>query len=880
MAKINQIPKFFEPSRRETEIYRREQESGAFHAEINSEKEAFTIVMPPPNITAQLHIGHGLDLSLQDCLIRQKRMLGYEALYLPGADHAAIATEVKIVESLRKEGLSKEKLGRDGFLERAWEWKEEYGNRITEQSKRLGLSADWERYRFTMDEGLSKAVLKAFKQLYDLGLIYRGERLVNWCPTCKTSISDAEVEHEDTEGAFWFIRYPLKDSDDFLTIATTRPETMLGDTALAVNPKDERFSAYIGRRALLPLVGRELEIIADPYVKMDFGTGVVKITPAHDPNDFEMGQRHHLDIINIMNDDGSLNENAGVYAGLSREEARSKIVEDLKAQGYLVKTEAMLHPVGHCYRCHHIVEPRLSLQWFVSMQKLAEPALEAVRSGEVTFVPERFQKLYFNWMENIRDWCISRQLWWGHRIPAWYCDDCGGITVEESEPRHCSHCGSSHIHQDEDTLDTWFSSALWPFSTLGWPDKTPELDYFYPTDVLVTGYDIITFWVSRMIFSALQYTGQAPFRDVFIHGLVRDSQGRKMSKSLGNGIDPLKVIDESGCDALRYALINGVSPGNDTRYSEQKVEAGRNFINKLWNAFRFVMMNLEDDFQPAPWSDDDLELSDRWILSELHDLVEQVDRHFRQYELGLALSKIYSFLWDSYCDWYIEMSKERLREEGKRRVTAQNVLRFVLIQAVKMLHPFMPFVTEDIYSYLEPGQLLVQASWPLADEIPEFPKDRETAATLMEALRAIRNIRSEMNVAPKKTLHLILVSDDPLLKNAFSEGQGLLRDLVQIESLELRENSEGIPLTSVSSVISGAQLFIPLEDLVDIAKERVRLKDELGHLEQEVARTRQKLENQNFVSKAPEAVVQKERDKLNEQLAMLEAAKTRLEQLG
>lgn len=880
MAKINQIPKFFEPSRRETEIYRREQESGAFHAEINSEKEAFTIVMPPPNITAQLHIGHGLDLSLQDCLIRQKRMLGYEALYLPGADHAAIATEVKIVESLRKEGLSKEKLGRDGFLERAWEWKEEYGNRITEQSKRLGLSADWERYRFTMDEGLSKAVLKAFKQLYDLGLIYRGERLVNWCPTCKTSISDAEVEHEDTEGAFWFIRYPLKDSDDFLTIATTRPETMLGDTALAVNPKDERFSAYIGRRALLPLVGRELEIIADPYVKMDFGTGVVKITPAHDPNDFEMGQRHHLDIINIMNDDGSLNENAGVYAGLSREEARSKIVEDLKAQGYLVKTEAMLHPVGHCYRCHHIVEPRLSLQWFVSMQKLAEPALEAVRSGEVAFVPERFQKLYFNWMENIRDWCISRQLWWGHRIPAWYCDDCGGITVEESEPRHCSHCGSSHIHQDEDTLDTWFSSALWPFSTLGWPDKTPELDYFYPTDVLVTGYDIITFWVSRMIFSALQYTGQAPFRDVFIHGLVRDSQGRKMSKSLGNGIDPLKVIDESGCDALRYALINGVSPGNDTRYSEQKVEAGRNFINKLWNAFRFVMMNLEDDFQPAPWSDDDLELSDRWILSELHDLVEQVDRHFRQYELGLALSKIYSFLWDSYCDWYIEMSKERLREEGKRRVTAQNVLRFVLIQAVKMLHPFMPFVTEDIYSYLEPGQLLVQASWPLADEIPEFPKDRETAATLMEALRAIRNIRSEMNVAPKKTLHLILVSDDPLLKNAFSEGQGLLRDLVQIESLELRENSEGIPLTSVSSVISGAQLFIPLEDLVDIGKERVRIKDELGHLEQEVARTRQKLENQNFVSKAPEAVVQKERDKLNEQLAMLEAAKTRLEQLG
>lgn len=880
MAKINQIPKFFEPSRRETEIYRREQESGAFHAEINSEKEAFTIVMPPPNITAQLHIGHGLDLSLQDCLIRQKRMLGYEALYLPGADHAAIATEVKIVESLRKEGLSKEKLGRDGFLERAWEWKEEYGNRITEQSKRLGLSADWERYRFTMDEGLSKAVLKAFKQLYDLGLIYRGERLVNWCPTCKTSISDAEVEHEDTEGAFWFIRYPLKDSDDFLTIATTRPETMLGDTALAVNPKDERFSAYIGRRALLPLVGRELEIIADPYVKMDFGTGVVKITPAHDPNDFEMGQRHQLDIINIMNDDGSLNENAGVYAGLSREEARSKIVEDLKAQGYLVKTEAMLHPVGHCYRCHHIVEPRLSLQWFVSMQKLAEPALEAVRSGEVTFVPERFQKLYFNWMENIRDWCISRQLWWGHRIPAWYCDDCGGITVEESEPRRCSHCGSSHIHQDEDTLDTWFSSALWPFSTLGWPDKTPELDYFYPTDVLVTGYDIITFWVSRMIFSALQYTGQAPFRDVFIHGLVRDSQGRKMSKSLGNGIDPLKVIDESGCDALRYALINGVSPGNDTRYSEQKVEAGRNFINKLWNAFRFVMMNLEDDFQPASWSDDDLELSDRWILSELHDLVEQVDRHFRQYELGLALSKIYSFLWDSYCDWYIEMSKERLREEGKRRVTAQNVLRFVLIQAVKMLHPFMPFVTEDIYSYLEPGQLLVQASWPLADEIPEFPKDRETAATLMEALRAIRNIRSEMNVAPKKTLHLILVSDDPLLKNAFSEGQGLLRDLVQIESLELRENSEGIPLTSVSSVISGAQLFIPLEDLVDIAKERVRLRDELGHLEQEVARTRQKLENQNFVSKAPEAVVQKERDKLNEQLAMLEAAKTRLEQLG
>lgn len=880
MSRIDRIEKNFNPGEKEETLYNKWLEKNSFHADVSSDKKPFTIVMPPPNITGQLHIGHALDLSCQDILIRQKRMQGYEALYLPGTDHAAIATEVKIVEQMRKEGISKEDLGREGFLKRAWEWKEHYGGRIIEQAKRLGISADWSRERFTLDEGLSDAVLKVFVNLYEKGLIYRGERMINWCPDCLTSISDAEVEHEDKEGNFWHIRYPLADGSGDLEIATTRPETMLGDTALAVHPEDERYQSFIGKTVILPLMNREIPVVADEYVKMDFGTGVVKITPAHDPNDFEVGQRHNLEIITVTSEDNHINENGGPYEGLSVSEARKAVVRDLEEGGFLLKKESMTHQVGHCYRCHTVVEPRVSLQWFVDMKDMASKASAAVRDGEITFVPERFDKIYFNWMDNIRDWCISRQLWWGHRIPAWYCDDCERITVSETTPESCKYCGSGNIHQDPDTLDTWFSSALWPFSTLGWPDETEDFKRFYPTDVLVTGYDIITFWVSRMIFSGLAYTGEKPFSRVFIHGLVRDELGRKMSKSLGNGVDPLEMIDQYGADALRYALVNGTSPGNDMRFSDQKIEAGRNFINKLWNAFRFAVMNFDEEMDFNGIVREDYEREDRWILSLLQNLIREVTHHFEQMEIGIALGKIYHFLWDEFCDWYIEMVKPRLREEGHSRLVAQSVLNHVLVDAVKLLHPFMPFVTEEIYQHLlHEDEDLIRAKWPSYDASLQFETEAAETEILMEVLRAVRNIRAEKNVPPRQEIHAILVSDEPDVLRIFRDNPGVLAHLAGITGTDLRDSDENIPTTSVSAVFSSGQIFIPLEELIDLEEEIKRLQDEIEKHRDQVKRTEGKLRNESFVNKAPEAVVNKEREKLSLAEAALKACESRLEDL-
>lgn len=880
MSRIDRIEKNFNPSEKEQGLYQQWLDNNSFHADVKSDKKPFTIVMPPPNITGQLHIGHVLDLSCQDILIRQKRMQGYEALYLPGTDHAAIATEAKIVEQMKKEGLSKEDLGREGFLERAWQWKEHYGGRIIDQAKRIGVSADWSRERFTMDEGLSAAVVKVFVDLYEKNLIYRGERMINWCPDCQTSISDAEVEHEDTEGFFWHVRYPLADGSGFLEIATTRPETMLGDTALAVHPDDERYRDYVGKTVILPLVGREIPIVADEYVKMDFGTGVVKITPAHDPNDFEVGQRHNLEIITITSADNHINGNGGKYEGLSVSEARKAVVRDLEEGGYLLRKEKITHQVGHCYRCHSVVEPRVSLQWFVAMKEMAKKAADAVRSGEISFVPERFDKLYFNWMDHIRDWCISRQLWWGHRIPAWYCEDCGEITVSAGTPEHCRSCGSPKLHQDPDTLDTWFSSALWPFSTLGWPEKTEDFKHFYPTDVLVTGYDIITFWVSRMIFSGLAYTGRKPFSKVFIHGLVRDEQGRKMSKSLGNGVDPLDMIDRYGADALRYAMINGTSPGNDMRFSEQKIEAGRNFINKLWNAFRFAVMNFDDEMDFSGITREDYAREDRWILSHLQELIREVTRNFEQMEIGIALGKIYHFLWDEFCDWYIEMVKPRLREQGESRRVAQSVLNHVLVDAVKLLHPFMPFVTEEIYRHLihEEGEC-IRSAWPRPDEELDFAAEAAETGMLMEVLRAVRNIRAEKNVPPRQEIHAILISKDPDVLRIFRENPAVLAHLAGISSMDLRSADEGIPAASVAAVFSGGQVFIPLEELIDLEQEIQRLRTEIDNRQNEVVRTEAKLRNEAFVSRAPEAVVNKEREKLALASAAVSACESRLKDL-
>jgi len=876
-----EIAKTYDPKQVEDKLYANWMEKDYFHAVIDPDKEPFTIVIPPPNITGQLHMGHALDNTMQDILIRMKRMQGYCTLWLPGTDHASIATEVKIVEKMAEEGITKEDIGREGFLERAWEWKKQYGGRIVEQLKKLGSSCDWKRERFTMDEGLSRAVLEVFVRLYEKGLIYRGERIINWCPTCGTTISDAEVEYEEQHGHFWHIRYPVKDSDEFVEVATTRPETMLGDTAVAVHPEDERYQHLIGKTVILPLMNREIPVVADTYVDREFGTGVVKITPAHDPNDFEVGLRHNLEVINVMNEDATINENGGKYAGLDRYEARKQVVKDLEEQGFLVKVKEHVHNVGSCYRCSTTIEPRVSYQWFVKMKPLAEPAIEAVRNGTIKFVPERFSKIYFNWMENIQDWCISRQLWWGHRIPAYYCDDCGEITVSRTEPGECPKCHSKKIRQDEDVLDTWFSSALWPFSTLGWPDVTEDLKYFYPTSVLVTGYDIIFFWVARMIFSGLEQMGKEPFKYVLIHGLVRDSLGRKMSKSLGNGIDPLDVIDKYGTDALRYALTIGTSPGNDMRFSEEKLEASRNFANKIWNAFRFVMMNFDEDINFSKVDENNYTVADKWILSRINTIAKEVTENLERFELGIALQKIYEFIWEEFCDWYIELVKPRLYDrEAQGRLEALYVLNKVLTDAMKLLHPFMPFITEEIYSHLiTDSESIMISSWPTYSDKVLYPEEEKMMGFIMESVRGIRNIRAEMNVPVNRKAKAIFVTQDELIGRVVENEKSTFGRLASISDAVVQQDKTGISNDAVAVVVNGAEIYLPLEDLIDLEKEIERLEKEKESLIMELDRVNKKLGNESFVSKAPAAVVEQEREKLKKYTEMYEKVIERIETL-
>lgn len=866
------MAKAYNPKEVEDKIYDFWQEGNYFHAEVDKDKKPYTIVMPPPNITGQLHMGHALDNTLQDILIRWRRMQGYSALWLPGTDHASIATEAKIVEAMRKEGITKEDLGREKFLERAWEWKKEYGGRIVSQLKKMGSSCDWERERFTMDEGCSKAVKEVFVRLYNKGLIYRGERIINWCPHCKTSISDAEVEFEEQAGHFWHLRYPLTDGSGYLELATTRPETLLGDTAVAVNPSDERYKDLVGKTLTLPLVGREIPIIADDYVDVDFGTGVVKITPAHDPNDFQVGLRHNLPVINVMTDDAKIVEDYPKYAGMDRYEAREAIVKDLDEGGFLVKIEKHDHNVGTCYRCHSTVEPRVSKQWFVKMDELAGPAIECVKSGKTKFVPERFNKIYYHWMENIRDWCISRQLWWGHRIPAYYCDECGEVTVAKEMPEKCPKCGCTHLHQDEDTLDTWFSSALWPFSTLGWPDKTPELDYYFPTNTLVTGYDIIFFWVARMIFSSVEQMNSQPFDTVFIHGIVRDENGVKMSKSLGNGIDPLLVIDQYGADALRMFLATGNSPGNDMRYSEKRVEACRNFANKLWNASRFVHMNI-DDYDVKNELPATLETEDKWILHTLNNVAKEVNENLEKFELGIALSKIYDFIWNSYCDWYIELCKARLQSEGETAQNARQVLIYVLDKILKLLHPFMPFITEEIWQTIPhdtEGKTVMLEKYPEYDPSLDFPCEAEEMMKVMEAITAIRTQRNEMNVPPSKKAKLFIATAIP---ETFSNGEQFFKKLASASEVEISDSFDIDGAVTV--VTSDAKIYIPMEELVDKEAELKRLNKELKQVEKMLAQDEGKLNNPGFMSKAPEKVIEKikgQAEKEREKIALIHAA--------
>ncbi len=878
---MKEIEKIYDPKQVEEKHYSNWMEKDYFHAVVDSDKEPFTIVIPPPNITGQLHMGHALDNTMQDILIRMKRMQGYSALWLPGTDHASIATEVKIVEKMAKEGISKEDLGREGFLERAWEWKEQYGGKIVEQLKKLGSSCDWKRERFTMDEGLSKAVLEVFVRLYEKGLIYRGERIINWCPTCGTSISDAEVEYEEKDGSFWHIKYPIVGSNEYVEVATTRPETMLGDTAVAVHPDDERYKHLIGKTVMLPLMDREIPVVADTYVEKDFGTGVVKITPAHDPNDFELGLRHNLEIINIMNEDATINKNGGKYAGMDRYEARKQVVEDLKALGLLVQIKPHKHNVGACYRCTTTIEPRVSWQWFVKMKPLAEPAIEAVRNGTVKFVPERFSKIYFNWMENIQDWCISRQLWWGHRIPAYYCADCGEMMVSRTAPHKCSKCQSTNIKQDEDVLDTWFSSALWPFSTLGWPDETPDLKYFYPTSVLVTGYDIIFFWVARMIFSGLEQMGKEPFKYVLIHGLVRDSQGRKMSKSLGNGIDPLEVIDKYGTDALRYALTIGTSPGNDMRFSEEKLEASRNFANKIWNASRFVLMNFDDDINFEKVDKSEFTAADKWILSRIDSVAKEVTENLEKFDLGIGLQKIYEFIWEEFCDWYIELVKPRLYDrEAKGRLEALYVLNKVLANAMKLLHPFMPFITEEIYTHLiTDDESIMISSWPKYSENALYPTEERQMIFIMDAVRGIRNIRAEMNVPMSRKAKAIFVTQDSQIIDLIQNEKSTFGRLAGLSDIVTQSTKEGIAQDAVAVVVNGAEIYLPLEDLIDMEKEIERLKKEKANLEMELDRVNKKLSNEGFVAKAPAEVINSEKEKLNKYTDMYEKIIERLDTL-
>jgi valyl-tRNA synthetase len=863
MAKTHIMDKTYEPKQVEDRLYSKWIENDYFHAVIDHNKKPYTIVIPPPNITGQLHMGHALDNTLQDILIRWKRMQGYCALWLPGTDHASIATEAKIVAAMAEEGITKDMIGRERFLEKAWEWKKHYGGRIVEQLKKLGSSCDWKRERFTMDEGLSEAVKEVFIRLYEKGLIYRGERIINWCPKCNTSISDAEVEYEEKEGHFWHIKYPIKDSNEYIVIATTRPETMLGDTAVAVHPEDDRYKHLVGKTVILPLVNREIPIIADDFVDKEFGTGAVKITPAHDPNDFEAGIRHNLPQIKVINDDATMSEHTGKYKGMDRYEARKQVVEDLEKLGLLLKIEGHTHNVGECYRCNTVIEPLISKQWFVKMKPLAEPAIEIVKNGTVKFVPERFSKIYFNWMENIQDWCISRQLWWGHRIPTYYCMDCGYTVVARETPEKCSECGSSKIEQDPDTLDTWFSSALWPFSTLGWPKQTEDLKYFYPTDVLVTGYDIIFFWVARMIFSGIEHMEKEPFKYVFIHGIVRDALGRKMSKSLGNGIDPLEVIDQYGTDALRFALTIGISPGNDLRFSDEKVEAGRNFANKIWNAARFVLMNFDEEIDFSKVDPSKFDIADRWILSRINSLVKDATENLEKFELGIALQKVYDFIWEEFCDWYIEMVKPRLYDrENQSRLEAQYVLNYVLKSALKLLHPFMPFISEEIYKHLiieEPSIMI--SPWPEYREDYNFPDDEEKMSLIMEAIRSIRNIRAEMNVPPSRRAKVIFVAQETKIREILGMGESFFEKLAWASEISIQDKKIGISANAATAVIPGAEIFIPLEELIDIDKEIERLGKEKSNLEKELDRVNGKLNNRGFVTKAPEKVVEEERAK-------------------
>ena len=878
---MKELEKTYDPSQIEDRLYRKWEEKKYFHAEVDRSKKPFTIVMPPPNVTGQLHMGHALDNTMQDILIRFKRMQGYSALWQPGTDHAAIATEVKVTEKLKEQGIDKKEIGREEFLKHAWAWKEEYGNRIVSQLKKMGSSADWDRERFTMDEGCSKAVKEVFVRLYEKGYIYKGSRIINWCPVCKTSISDAEVIHEEQDGFFWHINYPVVgEPGRFVEIATTRPETLLGDTAVAVNPDDERYTDIVGKMLELPLTDRQIPVIADPYVDKEFGTGCVKITPAHDPNDFEVGKRHGLEEINILNDDATINELGGKYAGMDRYEARKQMVADLDALGLLVKVVPHSHNVGTHDRCKTTVEPMIKPQWFVRMKEMGQAALDIIKTDELSFVPEQFDKTYIHWLENIRDWCISRQLWWGHRIPAWYCDECGETIVSRETPTVCPKCGCTHLTQDEDTLDTWFSSALWPFSTLGWPDKTPEYEYFYPTSVLVTGYDIIFFWVIRMVFSALEQTGKSPFKHVLIHGLVRDDQGRKMSKSLGNGIDPLEVIDKYGADALRLTLITGNAPGNDMRFYWERVENSRNFANKIWNATRFIMMNMEKaDFTNVKLSD--LTIADRWILSKVNTLAKEMTDNIEKFELGIAVSKVYDFIWEEFCDWYIEMVKPRLyNDEDETKAAALWTLKTVLIQALKLLHPYMPFITEEIFCNIQDEEESIMISkWPEYTDEWNFEADEAAVDTIKAAVRAIRNLRTGMNVPPSRKAKVYVVSAKEDVRHIFESSKSFFATLGYASEVHVQEDKTGIDENAVSTLIHDAAVYIPLEELVDIDKEIERLEKEAAKLAGEIKRASGMLANPKFVDKAPAAKVEEEKAKLAKYTEMSEQVAERLAQL-
>ena len=876
------LEKTYNPKEIEPKLYEKWCENKYFHAEADRSKKPFTTVMPPPNITGKLHMGHAFDNTLQDILIRYKRMQGYNALWIPGTDHAAIATEVKVTEQLKAEGIDKKELGREKFLERTWQWKDEYAGTIEGQLKKLGVSCDWDRERFTMDEGCSKAVEEVFIKLYEEGYIYKGSRIVNWCPVCKTALSDAEVDHEEQAGHFWHIKYPIVGTDRFLEIATTRPETMLGDTAIAVHPDDERYKDIVGKNVLLPLVNREIPIVADYYVDKEFGTGAVKITPAHDPNDFEVGKRHNLPEINIMNDDATINELGGKYAGMERYEARKAIVSDLEEQGFLVKVEDHSHNVGTHERCGTTVEPLVKQQWFVRMEELAKPAIEAISNGDLKLIPERMNKTYMNWLSNIRDWCVSRQIWWGHRIPAYYCQECGKVVVAREMPEVCPDCGCTHFVQDEDTLDTWFSSALWPFSTLGWPEKTEDLDYFYPTDVLVTGYDIIFFWVIRMVFSGYAYTGKAPFHTVLFHGLIRDSQGRKMSKSLGNGIDPLEIIEKYGADALRITLVTGNAPGNDMRFYDERVEANRNFANKVWNASRFILMNMEGKEITVP-NESDLSAVDQWIISKMNTLTKDVTENMDKFELGIAVQKVYDFIWDEFCDWYIELAKYRIYHAEENPAAANSALytlKTVLGDALKLLHPFMPFVTEEIYGALVPEEeSLMMSSWPEYKESSCYPEAENIVDHMKEIIRGVRNVRAEMNVAPSRKAKTYIVCENENLCQGFEEIKESSMPLMSANEIQIQSDKSGIAEDAVSVVVADAVVYLPMEELVDFEQELERLTKEEARLTKELARVNGMLNNEKFISKAPEAKINEERAKLEKYTQMMEQVQERLKGL-